>query len=495
MTYLDFEVSFGSGAGGSFSVKAEAPGGGVARGSFHVPLDARTRRTSLDAVAREVRSTASPQVHEKSRHLTPAAPRPESSPAKALGEQLFQALLGGGLAGLWHQALGSARAQDKLLRLSIVLVEGDPALRPLAGLPWELLFDPGDASYLVRSGECSIVRSLEVSRPMREDRAPTREPLRILVAQAEPSDWPPLGLGREASEIVEAWGMSGSKVEIRVLPRAGPGDLLDALSERRFQVLHFMGHGGFDHATGKGALVLHSPSGDSALLPATTLADLVGPRSPLRLVVLNACDTGRSATETNHAAFAGVGAALVRAGLPATVAMQFSISNRAAEAFSRAFYQELAGGAWVDDAVRRGRLAVIADRSESLEWCTPVLYQRCPMQLVRPVRPPVEPPPPPLRPATYLTSIGNQAVAWAATAHLVDGLPMLLPGGPELGRAALGGLGLTLALLLVALYGGNRQEGRLARSLSAAGRWGLRFGAAALGLSLWYAVQPWLGPP
>ena len=50
-------------------------------------------------------------------------------------------------------------------------------------------------------------------------------------------------------------------------------------------------------------------------------------------------------------------AALLEAGLPAVVAMQYKIWDEAAVAFSRSLYQALAVGLSLDEAVSAGRLA------------------------------------------------------------------------------------------------------------------------------------------
>ncbi|MEU7599612.1 CHAT domain-containing protein [Streptomyces sp. NPDC041003] len=63
--------------------------------------------------------------------------------------------------------------------------------------------------------------------------------------------------------------------------------------------------------------------------------------------------------------------------VPAVVAMQFKVTDKAAIAFSRYFYQALLGlGRPIDVAVHQGRLAMLLSDDQSLEWATPVLYVR-----------------------------------------------------------------------------------------------------------------------
>ena len=72
-----------------------------------------------------------------------------------------------------------------------------------------------------------------------------------------------------------------------------------------------------------------------------TLVTLLKDLTSLRLVFLNACETARAAREDGLDPFAGVATALVRAGLPAVVAMQRPISDAASIAFSRAVHLRL----------------------------------------------------------------------------------------------------------------------------------------------------------
>ena len=56
--------------------------------------------------------------------------------------------------------------------------------------------------------------------------------------------------------------------------------------------------------------------------------------------------------------------------------MQFEISDEAAVVFASAFYQQLAAGSAVDASVAAARLAMFAERSDQIEWGTPVLFMR-----------------------------------------------------------------------------------------------------------------------
>ena len=92
-----------------------------------------------------------------------------------------------------------------------------------------------------------------------------------------------------------------------------------------------------------------------------------------RLVVLNSCQSGEAAADD---LLSSTAAALVHSGISAVVAMQFVVTDPAALAFSRGFYQSLAHNHPVDEAVRLGRIAIDGTSENTLEWVTPVLFLR-----------------------------------------------------------------------------------------------------------------------
>ena len=115
-------------------------------------------------------------------------------------------------------------------------------------------------------------------------------------------------------------------------------------------------------------------TGNSSLVSAGRFARLLHACRPVpRLVVLNACSSGESSAED---LLSSTAASLVHSGISAAVAMQFAVTDPAALAFSRGFYQALAQNIAVDEAVRLGRIAIDGTSEQTLEWVTPVLYLR-----------------------------------------------------------------------------------------------------------------------
>jgi hypothetical protein len=90
----------------------------------------------------------------------------------------------------------------------------------------------------------------------------------------------------------------------------------------------------------------------------------------VRLAVLTAC---KSAVVAGQSVFSGMGPALIQAGVPAVVAMQFSVTVDAAKSFTRSFYLALAQYAPVTKAMGLARAALFVDETA---WYRPVLYLR-----------------------------------------------------------------------------------------------------------------------
>jgi len=119
------------------------------------------------------------------------------------------------------------------------------------------------------------------------------------------------------------------------------------LRPRRFDVLHYTGHGN------KETLVFEDGRGGLQALAADRLADLVCPggQSAFRLAFLSACHSERLAE------------ALATAGVPHVVAVDKDepVTDQAAAAFARAFYAALLAGQTVAAAFDQGQTSVRND--------------------------------------------------------------------------------------------------------------------------------------
>ncbi|GHF52803.1 hypothetical protein GCM10010218_37820 [Streptomyces mashuensis] len=297
------------------------------------------------------------------RRVVPVA----EEPVRQVGENLFTALFAGPVYGAYRASLGVAQARQERLRIALRLEAPELAL-----LPWEALFDPETDTYLCRHEP--LVR--HVPAPYTPEPRQVRPPLRVLVLIASPRGLPPLDTEAERGRLEKALAgqLAAGRVELSWLPQASWDSVHARLQEGEWHVLHFIGHGDYDVTADEGLIALVDDDGGPDMVEASRLADLLGEAEPTpRLVVLNSCASARGGTKD---VFSSTGAALVRSGIHAVAAMQFTVSDRAALRFAQGFYTSLAGGHRIDEAARSARIAMLGGGRQALEWLTPVLYVR-----------------------------------------------------------------------------------------------------------------------
>ncbi|HXU33508.1 MAG TPA: CHAT domain-containing protein [Thermoanaerobaculia bacterium] len=289
---------------------------------------------------------------------------------RELGTSLFDEVFHDRPLALFFQTLGKL-AEGQQLRIQIRLALDDPDLMRIHELPWELLYSTHESKFLALDRRFSIVRYLEVpgaSQPLSYHR-----PMRILCVAAEPKGQEELKIHDELAWIERAWARPWRRAKITTLGHASLDELRTALIDEKFHLLHFLGHGEFDPGTGDGVLLFEDDSGKARRVTGEELAEQVADRPYLRGVFLNACWTAKAGRANP---FSGVATALVRAGVPAVLGMQFEISDAAARVFSQVVYQRLAAGESVDAAVVEGRLAIRRKLPQTFEWATPALFLR-----------------------------------------------------------------------------------------------------------------------
>ena len=291
---------------------------------------------------------------------------PEWDLAKTFGSKLFGALIHGPVAELYREAYAQARASKQGLRITLSLTD----VPEVGAIPWEYLFD--DPNFLSISTSTPVVRYLDLPHP----RPPLsiELPIRILGLISAPTDYPALDTAAERAKLEAALKplVDAGAVSIEWLEEANLLALAKRLRPDTFQILHYIGHGGFDDASGQGALLLEDGDGHSRVVSGEQLATVLHDKTSLRLVFLNSCEGARNSVDDP---FSGVATSLVERDIPAVIGMQFEITDRAAVLFASEFYAMLAEGQPVDAAITEARLAIFADHND-VEWATPVLFLR-----------------------------------------------------------------------------------------------------------------------
>lgn len=275
------------------------------------------------------------------------ASRPSAAVARELGELLGHRFLGG--------AIGSALTRER----GGLAVEADG--EELADLPWEAAIPPGWAVPLAE--RLDVCRAVAVPAAAAGPRP--SGPLRILAVIGSPDadGGELLDHERELARILDSVDPGRRRrAGVRVLEWGSTAAIAAALVAEPCDVLHLSCHGR------PGYLLLETPSGEPDHVDAARfLAEALPPGAPVPLVVLTGCATAL-ATPFDPA---GLGRRLVRAGIPAVLAMRGQVGDHYAIALCGALYERLAAGLDPRAAVSAARRELAG---EAAEWVAPVLF-------------------------------------------------------------------------------------------------------------------------
>ena len=345
-------------AGDAYTITAQAPGSGLAQ-------------STLDTAA-----LFDPALQEKLTQIREEPFTTDEDLFRQVGETLFKALFRGQIWDLFH-SLWLQRDQgdvQKSLRLRLNI---DEAAIELAELPWEMMqwqdvFLATQISTLVTRQLLNLdygnIKTLTVAGTPR-----------VLIVIPGGSG---LQTDVEEAAIVASLEKAGIPYDI-LKDKVTLQSLDDALANGNYAILHFIGHATFQvDESGEihGRLRFNAPEEDEDWAPGTDLQAMLGNHQHLKLVVLNACHTGEISPRPDAApGFWGVIPALLRAGLPAVIAMQYAIRDDVAAIFAETFYKRLSAGAWaghVDVALTLARNSCFLAFPNDRGFATPVLYLR-----------------------------------------------------------------------------------------------------------------------
>jgi CHAT domain-containing protein len=244
-------------------------------------------------------------------------------------------------------------------------------------MPWEFARDPTRGTVLATE-DALFVRNIFTTTPV--DRLPPKTgALRLLIATSEPTGLPPLSARQEADDIRNGLSHLVDKglFQIEVRENVTAERLHQEAATGRYDIVHFIGHGFWDGKSGKSGLVLEDGQQGQLLLGDRSLREILSGRK-IRVVFLNACDTGRSVTSGSRlSTIAGTAQDLFGRGVPNVVANQLKVGDKAAATFAKAFYGYLAHGLTIAQATREARIACsYRPGMQSIDWAVPVVYAR-----------------------------------------------------------------------------------------------------------------------
>ena len=355
--YLDFEITVRK-SGDDYLLRAES-GGGQAEVTFTSPFN-EDKKALIGATLTKVALRSSAKVRSSS--------APEVKKMKEVGAILFQQAITGPVREFYYKCQGQADQQGKGIRWRLSL---DPSV---GDLPWEFLYLQDE--FLALNPRSPVVRYIKGAARVAPLKA--EHPMQVLVVIASPSDEVPLDTTAEKDRITAALQPLAKKGLVEVTFIEGPDTwerLIDALLPNQTHILHFIGHGAFDEKQSEGVLIMEDADGLATRIDSERLRVLVQGKTRLRLVVLNSC-LGTQGDEAQP--FSSMAAGLVRSGIPAVIAMQFEISDHAAQEIAETFYRSLALNMPVDAAVTEARRKIFLSDKDSLEWATPILFMQVP---------------------------------------------------------------------------------------------------------------------
>ena len=210
--------------------------------------------------------------------------------------------------------------------------------KALLNLPWQMAIDQEAFPLLFVSKGAPVKKALPVYQPQ-------AGPLKILVMISSPVNMDMdkrLSYEEEEDAILQALGPLRKKGQVQVNFTAN-GSLYcleQQLAQQHYHILYFSGHGIYKYQ--EGYLQLENKKTQRAeLVSAAELAkSLTKKRTNLpALVILASCQTAQGKPEQG---FGGVADELITAGVPAVIAMAFSIKDHYATVFAGRLYQQLA---------------------------------------------------------------------------------------------------------------------------------------------------------
>lgn len=326
---------------------------------------------------------------------------------KTIGQVLYRALVppNSRVEKLLDQSIQIARTRGVQLLVQLKFEEDAVQVARLPDYPWELIHD--GTGFLLHN---QVGFSRYIAFPAVPPRLPAVEQVNVLLISSGASD-KALGLKplpkKERAAIAEA--LKGTeRIRLEDLPKPTLDGLAAYLTQRSGKdaphLLHFDGHGLFGkqcsacHTLHKGIklqqckncsvplpdaqgyLLFEDENGKPDYVSASQLGTLLQQTRQsdggyqtggVAALVLSACQSGMAVE--GESLFQGTAQNLIYNGVPAVIAMQYSVSVEGAIAFAKQFYRSIGERNSLAVAVSQGRMMMRVDENQ---WYRPVLYLR-----------------------------------------------------------------------------------------------------------------------
>lgn len=237
-------------------------------------------------------------------------------------------------------------------------------------LPLETIYVPAPLrKHLALSHRYSMVRKIANILPSHPNSSHSQ--IRILAIFSNPTDTPKINLDKELDILLRSLktSMSNHQIKLEILhgDQANPEKISDYLEQFQPHLLHFAGHGVYQQKLQEGGIILTNPDNTGDFFSSTDCASLLE-GSSVKLVILNACDTG---VASQNSAITGVAGALINSGIAAVIAAMRVIPDKAALMFTREFYRAIENGHDIETAVVKVRKSLYL---KNFDWSAYALF-------------------------------------------------------------------------------------------------------------------------
>jgi hypothetical protein len=252
----------------------------------------------------------------------------------------------------------------------MVLLVDDRAAR----YPWELLADRRSREPRPLAARIGMVRQL-YDRSGEPPRPTVRNGRALVVGDTQAEEgFPPLpGAVAEASLVSERLNHGGFDSGQPMIRRRSI-EIVMALTNEDYQIIHLAGHGVVDHpmkdpVTGVTRTSTGMLLGDGIVLGPKEIRAL--PCAP-ELVFINCCHLGANREPPpggpRYTLAANLGTAFIRAGAKCVIAAGWAVDDAAAARFAATFYDSMLSGSSFGDAVTGARRVVFDAYGDSNTW-------------------------------------------------------------------------------------------------------------------------------
>jgi len=244
---------------------------------------------------------------------------------------------------------------NQFVRIQLKILQND---KRLFKVPWEFLFQGDDLGFLGASNDIALSRIINSNS--KKSLTPLQFPMKMLLILSEPPSIGNLGCEEESEllrKVIRSYEQRGV-VSVQTLRNPSMHELKQEIYKNCYHFVHYSGldaklftkmsNQGMDT---EGIVLLNDAKTHPKVIDFKELAEVFGNQNTVRLFVLNTCYTSEV-----------LAPALVGAGVPSVVSMQYPIGVEAGKLFPKYFYSHLFADKFVVDlALSKTRLDFYED--------------------------------------------------------------------------------------------------------------------------------------